>query len=484
MITSLSVLLLTLPWLNPFTFGPTSSVVPLLFSWGCAALLLTVLGLRGVVFPAGTLARVAASAWLLAALLSALMGLIQYFGYSPVFDGWINHTGRGEAFANLRQRNQFASLMNVGLAALLWWSTRGVGGRPAAWLALLSAALVLGLGNAASASRTGLMEILLVVVLALLWGGLRQPRVAVLLAVACLAYVGGSLTLPWLVGLDPFSGSAWSRLHAGDQACFSRLTLWGNVWHLVTQKPLGGWGWGELDYAHLMTLYPGARFCDILDNAHNLPLHLAVELGLPVAVLACLLAAWGLWQGKPWRETEPSRQLAWSVLAVVGLHSLLEYPLWYGPFQLAVVASLLLLSPSLSRRLSRPGLWLGAGLLILTVCAYIAWDYHRISQIYRSAAERAPAYRTNTLQKLKASALFADQVKFAELTITPLTLSNAAELHDLAVEVLHFSPEAKVLEIAIESAVMLGLDSEAALYLQRFRIAFPERHAQWVAKSR
>ena len=28
-----------------------------------------------------------------------------------------------------------------------------------------------------------------------------------------------------------------------------------------------------MDYAHFVTLYPGERFCDILDNAHNLPLH-------------------------------------------------------------------------------------------------------------------------------------------------------------------------------------------------------------------
>ena len=46
-------------------------------------------------------------------------------------------------------------------------------------------------------------------------------------------------------------------------------------------SPWLGWGWGELDYAHYATLYDGPRFCDILDNAHNLPLHLAVELGIP-----------------------------------------------------------------------------------------------------------------------------------------------------------------------------------------------------------
>ena len=398
-----SALLLTLPWLNPFTFGPTSSVVPLLFSWTCMALLLTALGLRGAPLPQGLVLRVTAGAWLAAALLSAFIGLVQYFGFSAMFEGWVNHTGRAEAFGNLRQRNQFASLMNIGLAALLWWAAQDTADRLVRWSFFLCAAVMLGLGNAASSSRTGFFEIILIAGLALWWGGGRQQRILAVLAATGLAYVLGSVTLPWLVGLDPFSGSAWSRLQAGNDACFSRLTLWGNVWHLITQKPLLGWGWGELDYAHLVTLYPGERFCDILDNAHNLPLHLAVELGLPLALLACLGVVWGLWRSKPWRESDPGRQMAWSVLVVLGLHSLLEYPLWYGPFQLAAIISLMLLWPRGRQLLARPGLWVGAGILTLVACAYIAWDYNRISEIYRPVAERSPAYRTNTLQKLKAS---------------------------------------------------------------------------------
>ena len=61
----------------------------------------------------------------------------------------------------------------------------------------------------------------------------------------------------------------------------------------------------------------------------------AVELGMPVAVLACALLALWVWRSRPWRETVVSRQLAWAVLVLVLAHSLLEYPLWYGPFQLA-----------------------------------------------------------------------------------------------------------------------------------------------------
>lgn len=98
-----------------------------------------------------------------------------------------------------------------------------------------------------------------------------------------------------------------------------------------------------MDYAHYMTLFPGERFCVLLDNAHNLPLHLAVELGVPVAALLCFAVLAWVWKARPWSETDPARQLAWGILALVGLHSMLEFPLWYGPFQIVTLWALALL---------------------------------------------------------------------------------------------------------------------------------------------
>mgnify|MGYP002133802168 CR=1 FL=1 len=62
--------------------------------------------------------------------------------------------------------------------------------------------------------------------------------------------------------------------------CASRRVLWANMLNLALQHPWLGWGWGEADLAHFMTAYSGPRFCDLVDNAHDLPLHVAVEFGL------------------------------------------------------------------------------------------------------------------------------------------------------------------------------------------------------------
>ena len=85
--------------------------------------------------------------------------------------------------------------------------------------------------------------------------------------------------------------------------------------------------------------------------------------------------------------------------------------------------------------------------------------------------------------KLQGVKLFRSQVEFAELTTAPLTAANAGHLHALAVQLLHFSPEPRVVEKAIESAVLLGRDDVAVYYLQRYRAAYPKEHALWAELS-
>ena len=489
---------ITLPWLNPFSPGPSSAVVPLLFAWGCAAGLLLLWASAHLKPQRPNWVSAMAAAWLVAAAVSAVIGLLQYFGASAWLGQWVNHTGMGEAYGNLRQRNQFATLINIGLVALLWWVAQAADPRrrfmplrPGATSVLtLAMAVLLGAGNAASSSRTGLLQLLLVVVLGLYWqhrarrhgesNHARQALQRVLLA-AVLAYAAATWALPWLAGLDPMQSGAWARLRSGDAVCTSRLTLWRNVLSLIAQKPWLGWGWGELDYAHFITLYPGARFCDILDNAHNLPLHLAVELGVPLAVVLCGGGLWLAWRAQPWRELDPGRRMAWGILAVILLHSLLEYPLWYGPFQMAtgLCVWLLVAKNGPAKGSVAPYLQaVGAGIL-LTFCALAGWQYHLASQIYLSPEKRAPAYRNNTLDKISHVWLYQDQVRFAKLTTTDLAPDNAVQMNLLAKEMLHFSPEAKVAEIVIDSAMLLGRDAEAAFYLARLEAAFPKAHADW-----
>ncbi|KQP20709.1 hypothetical protein ASF45_00430 [Pseudorhodoferax sp. Leaf265] len=422
--------------------------------------------------------------WIVAGLASSVLALVQYFGKAGALTPWVNWAPAGEAFANLRQRNQFASLTSIALASVLAIEVLALRRLSLGRLACVAGVVaLLVVGNAASASRTGLVQLLVLAFAVLLWR--RDLRTLAWLGAMLACYAVATLALPWLANLDPESHGMFSRLREGDVLCASRLTLWSNVLHLIAAKPWLGWGWGELDYAHYITLYEGPRFCDILDNAHNLPLHLAVELGIPAALLVCGgVVVWVL-RARPWRETDAVRRAAWMVLAVIGVHSLLEYPLWYGPFQLALGLCLGLLwrddpsgrpAPAAMRHV--PTL---SAVLALALVAYAAWDYRRISQVYLPPNQRAAAYRDDTLAKAQQSWLYQRQVRFAALGVAEVAPGSAAFVHALATELLHFSPEPRVIEKLLDSAQLLGLRSEVEFHKPRFAAAFPKDYARWLA---
>ncbi len=522
----LTLLAVALPFLFSYPQPPLSNFWPLVAAWTCGAALALVAvcrgwGLRrapaGALVPDGRsfLAAQMALGLLLAALLAGVVGLLQYFLGDPGLAPWVQPSTPGQAIGNLRQRNQQASLMSLGVWALMWvvaqmqvrplaadiaapatpvqQALQGGGREWPAWLVGMLSAWALALlavASAATASRTGAMQWLLIVALLVLWRG-TSGRLVVGLAVIGLAlYAVAGWLLPRLL-LD-WTGFAtegvFTRLGGDPQACSSRRVLWSNVLYLIGQKPWTGWGWGELDYAHYMTLFPGERFCTLLDNAHNLPLHLAVELGLPVAAVACgAVLAWVV-RARPWCETDPVRQLAWGALAIIGLHSMVEFPLWYGPFQLVTVLALALLWRRALPGWVRSARFLASagmvGVVVGVAGAGIAWDYYRVSQLYRPMASRLPAYQRDTLAKVSNTLLFTNQVDFALLTTTELTRENAPQIHTLATELLHFSPEPRVIERLIDSALLLGMDDEVAFQLRRYRAAYPEDHARWTRAQR
>ena len=494
------------PWLNPFASGPSPAIFPWLITLvaiGCLAFVALVGSFHNEARSFTTFSQrwglPAASAWLLAGVLSSGIALLQYFGATSFFEPWVNHAKLGEAYANLRQRNQFATLTNIAVAALIWFALSKQFAHRAPWrvqwMAILLGCL-LAVGNAASQSRTGVAQLVLVCALCAVWGLWRHSIVRKILIAAVIAYTVAAFLLPVIGGFDLSIFGMAARLRNGDLPCVSRITLWSNVLHLIAEKPWFGWGWGELDYAHYITLYDGPRFCEILDNAHNLPLHLAVELGIPAALLVCGGFAWWVFRQRPWREADPTRQLAWSVLAAILLHSMLEYPLWYGPFQMAFWICIGLLwrpasapdevlqgEKNLLNSLVARILKAAFAIILIACTGFAAWDYNRVSQIYLEPEARDAAYRNNTLEKIGKSWFFDDQLRFAQLLVTPLTPQNAELTFNTATALLHYSPEPRVAEKIIESAVMLNRDAAALEQMVRYRAAFPLEYAKWTSAN-
>jgi hypothetical protein len=417
-----------------------------------------------------------ARAWAWAALISSGIGLLQYFDLASWLSPLIHVPDHmGEAMANLRQRNQLATLTAIGMIAVLWWDRHGLK-RPhavgmLAWLAL---------GNAATNSRTGLLQMLLLTGLVIWWSraGQNKPdRLSWPLALAGLGMYAMSIwTLPQLLsmtaGLD--SLNALSRL-GNDDGCGSRKILWRNVIDLIAQKPWSGWGWGELKYAHYITAYSGERFCSILGNAHNGPLHLAFVFGVPIAVLIMLVLLGLVIKLRPWRSSQMQHQLAWGVLAVIGLHSMLEFPLWYGPFQMAVLLCIVLLWPQIDNRSQTiKDVLRHTGIVTVAATAFIATDYARVRQVFIPASQRWNIWPSDVLTLAKSSLLFGTTADFAAFVLTPITPDNAALMLQVGENMLHYSPEPQVIRKVIQAARMVGDVASAERHHALLKAAFPQ----------
>ena len=336
-------------------------------------------------------------------------------------------------------------------------------------------------GVACSLSRTGAVQWGVMGVLAALWTWrwARYTRqysrnmLCMALIAPCLVLLW-SVLMPWLAEAMTGQQGASMILRVTGQAqdygvCAGRRVLWRNVLTLIAQHPWLGWGWGETDFAHFMTAYPSMRFCDMLDNAHDFPLHLALELGVPFALLCLFVALRWVLRRQPWRELRPERAMAWGVLCVLSIHSLLEYPLWYGPFQitLGLVLGVLWVVPEqgleptvqVPSNQQQNGVLLMCSLLFLG-CLYAANDFRRVGQIYRPPELRDAAYRDNPLFYAKQTWLFRNQAEFAELTTQTVTADNAADIYPKARRLMHYSPEARVVKRLIESGKILGLDMQ------------------------
>jgi O-antigen ligase len=479
----MGAMLLALPWLAYLQFGFMSGLP----AWIASSLALAVCLYNPSII------RFFGISLILAATVSAGIGLIQFMGYASMWSPWIADTVNQEAYGNLRQRNQQATLMALGLLALLCtFQTRldansmdRQSQRPQLVWSMPAAMCViawLALGSAMTSSRTGALAWILIIALIFLWRRQLSASVKKLALWAVVIYAALVVAMP---GLAPLLGNNSMGLlgRMSDPNSFARIPLWQNVLELIAMKPWLGWGWGKLSYVHYTTTFESIRFGEMLDNAHNLPLHLAVELGVPVALIFCAFIGWLIMRGKPWQASSPVLMLAWGSLALIGFHSLLEYPLWYGPFMLASLFSLVVVFRSLKLSETRQWGWVGlrqiSAALVFICTIYVAWDYHRVSQLYIHPDKRSNFYKVDPWSAAQKSKIFATHVQFAQFSVTPLERGNALQMARVAQQMVQWSPEPFVIEKLIQSAAMAGADDVAIFHLARYKAAYPNAYKAW-----
>ncbi len=275
---------------------------------------------------------------LLGAELSALAGILQHYRWQTLLDAVITNKNGIAVYGNLAQPNHYANYITLGLISL--GLLRGYM-RP--WQAALLA-LPLLFVLVLSGSRSSWLYLSGMVVMAFLWQR-RDQSCKSLLHYTLLLLLGFGLMhwvvqLPWLNGASG-SVTTMQRMMAGDTSGSIRLYLWHEAWIIFMQFPLLGAGFGQFAWQHfqLGPVLQATNINGLYNNAHNLPMHLAAETGIAgVLILSGTLGIW-LWRGLS-AQLNVYHWWGYAVLLVVGIHSMLEYPLWYAYF-LGITAILL-----------------------------------------------------------------------------------------------------------------------------------------------
>lgn len=273
------------------------------------------------------LSLVLALAHIIAGFISVVMQLTQIFGL--YLEPFVMYFPAGpqllmRPFANVAQPNQLALLLCFALASL-WWLFQV--GRLRAW-AVVAMALVLLVGLALTQSRIAWIILPLFALLC----GLRIVGERVVSRFALLAllafYVGLVLLTPYVseaLGFAPVS--ALER--AGGRS--ERSVLWQQAWAMALEHPWLGVGWFGFG-AEQVKMAADFSSTTYAEHSHNLILNFLAELGFPFTI--CFFAALLWWFYRTCvaggRLRQPEVAFAVLCFVAVGVHSMVEFPLWYA----------------------------------------------------------------------------------------------------------------------------------------------------------
>jgi hypothetical protein len=121
----------------------------------------------------------------------------------------------------------------------------------------------------------------------------------------------------------------------------ARLQIWYDSLRLFWQSPWLGIGAGKMNAESFLLLdTPSAMaYKSIFEHAHNLFLHLLTEMGIGAFLIT--LTCMAIWFRRfKWYDLNLETWWLITLLTILGIHSMLEYPLWYAYF-LGVAAILL-----------------------------------------------------------------------------------------------------------------------------------------------
>ncbi|MEQ1597811.1 MAG: Wzy polymerase domain-containing protein [Methylotenera sp.] len=265
----------------------------------------------------------------------------------------------------------------------------------------------------------------------------------------------------------------------------ARLQIWYDSLRLFSQSPWLGIGAGTTRAESFLLLdNPSVMgFNHVFEHAHNLFLHLLAEMGIG-AFLIVLIGLLEWIRAFKWRELGLETWWLISLLAVLGIHSMLEYPLWFTYF-LGIAAVLLgagdenlvtINLPKITSKLSYKFIRLSLVVVLLlgvvNLCTLLIANVKLENWIHKFAFENVnEQVQLDWANQHSLLSPYADLLSTISMTVNPSEIDNQVQLSQ---SVMHFKPLRK---IAYQHALLLRLQGDhtgAKEQLNRALIAYPE----------
>ncbi|MGE8559472.1 MAG: Wzy polymerase domain-containing protein [Acinetobacter sp.] len=269
-------------------------------------------------------------AWFLfiSGAVSTLFALLQWLNLSPHVPVIMEFVGY-RPYANMAQPNHLGTLLNLAL-----FSSCYLYGKAKLKLSLLiSSFIFLTFAIALTQSRTGYLIFLSALILVFLFHKklnliiknkyLIMVLIYFLTIISFLSEIKNFLSLYFDIRQ---TASIVERATTG----YERLKIWNQMVHAIMKQPWDGYGWNQTTSAQfsVIDLYHGHEWAT---SSHNFFLDILVWSGVPIGIVVIsFIIYFYLYLFN--NVFDLDRFFSFLVVSALGIHSLLEYPLYYSYF--------------------------------------------------------------------------------------------------------------------------------------------------------
>lgn len=263
--------------------------------------------------------------------------------------------------------------------------------------------------------------------------------------------------------------SAAERMQDANQIA-PRLALWKYGWTMFLTHPLLGVGWGEFPL-HQFEFVRELGGVEIANNSHDIFIDLLAKTGL--LGMAIVLFSVICWLVRVLRAPHtPARIFALSLLGVLMMHALVEYPQQYMFYLMPAMLIFGLLETRPVRWVSRSfsyGLYVVLVVLGLASLYPILRDYNR-SEVLYYGSQPAEQYRADP------SFLFRAWGEYGAATLLPMNSQDLATKLAMHRQALALLPGETVLRRYAVLQALAGQSQDALDTIARLQIFSTELH--------